>query len=214
MILIVLALSAAVLILLLPKSPFATAQEPLPDLTITKTAEPNPVPNNSTLTYTIVVSNIGDAPAGSAELPIRVVDVFSADFSLESFEVTPAGTCHTDSGTLLCEFTTIGQGESVTITASGTLSTEDNVVYNTALVDLPISRVPESIDTLNNITSIETSVLQPVGGISLSPALRPLPTQTGRSNGFNVAVLLAALGIVALGVALRTSLWLRKSRPH
>ncbi|MEX0785483.1 MAG: CARDB domain-containing protein [Dehalococcoidia bacterium] len=186
---LVLVMAAAVVL-----TPAAAAQEPIADLAISKSASPEPVANGGELTYTIVVSNIGDAPAGTVSEPVEVFDIYPSEFTLESFEITPVGSCVAAFAQLECQITTLDPGESATITASGTISTPgDDLVTNQALVDLPISRIDESSDTLNNIARAESTVLDvlPVGGVSREVAAGALPGGSAGSNGVAIAVVTA-----------------------
>ena len=58
------------------------------DLTITKSDNPDPVPANAPLTYTIVVSNVGSAETSGS---VAVTDTPPANFTITSFSTTSGG---------------------------------------------------------------------------------------------------------------------------
>lgn len=150
---------------------------PLPDLAVTKTDSADPVVGGNPLTYTVVVTNIGQASAGSQSTPIKIVDVPDNDYFYTAFAIVPTGSCFLSGGNpnpggiLRCEVETLAPSDSVTITIEGFMATSvAATVQNAALVDLPLSQIVETTEVANNHTLEETTVL--------APTPTPTPTST------------------------------------
>lgn len=86
-----------------------------PDLQVTKAPVLSPVAAGSNLTFTITVANIGDGAAKA----VNVID--GLPYGIEW--TTQTAGCFVLGGTLGCQFTSIGPGESRTITVSGRATT-------------------------------------------------------------------------------------------
>lgn len=183
-------------------APSAVAQEPIADLVISKSAEPEPVVSGGTLTYTIEVTNAGDAATEVGPFPIEITDLYPSEFTLTSFEITPIGGCIAGPGsTVTCEVTSLDAGESVTVTIAGTVSAPSgDIVHNIALVDLAVSHIPESSEVANNTASFDSTVLPgAVGGVSRDIDQDALGTGRGGLDRLTMALL---AGLVITGVVL------------
>lgn len=127
------------------------------DVSIDKTANGSTFGPGSSLTYTIVVTNIGSFPA----LGTTVTDVLPGEFALTSATSTQ-GTC-AGTTTVICTVGTLEPAASATITLVGTLTSASGGVSNTATVT-----ATNDIDPSNDS---DTVVVSAVAGI---PTLSPL----------------------------------------
>src|SRR5262249_27193258 len=75
------------------------------DLSITKTATPEPVDQNTNLVYTLVIQNNGPAAAQS----VTVTDPLPAEVSFSSVTTTQ-GSCSQSTGTVTCNLGTLNAG--------------------------------------------------------------------------------------------------------
>lgn len=81
------------------------------DLSITKTASPNPVLVGDNITYTVTVTNSGPGSADN----VTVSDTLPASTSFVS-AVATQGSCANNAGTVNCAIGTMANGQSVTVT--------------------------------------------------------------------------------------------------
>ncbi len=173
----------AVIVVSPPPTPTPTAT-PIPgDLAVTKTDDPDPVTLGGTVTYSVVITNIGEFrvggdtdPATGDPIPIEVIDLLPDGFAVSSFSATFGGICLLPPPglRLTCNFLdAFPGGASATITITGQVTTlAGGLLENTVLVDLPISEVPEQEERANNIAIEDTTVLLP------SPTATPSSTAT------------------------------------
>jgi len=127
---------------------FILKLSPAPDIEVTVTDSPDPVPFGSNLTYTITVKNTGELPATG----VTLTDTLPAGATLVSANAI-FGAC-SGTTTITCGLGTLNGGATVTVTivvtppagtitntATATLNETDNPGNNTAtsetLVDLP-----------------------------------------------------------------------------
>ena len=102
------------------------------DVAITKTAAPNPVAVNSSLTYTLQATNNGPDTASA----VIVTDVLPAGLNFVS--VSPSNICSgppvNTNGTVTCTISSLAMGASVpiTIVTSPTTSSAGSTITNTA----------------------------------------------------------------------------------
>jgi uncharacterized repeat protein (TIGR01451 family) len=84
------------------------------DLSVTKSDDPDPVPQGGRLTYTIVVLNSGPSIANT----VQVVDTLDANTAFVSATADNGGTCSASGGTVTCDLGAIVPGveNQVTIT--------------------------------------------------------------------------------------------------
>jgi uncharacterized repeat protein (TIGR01451 family) len=83
------------------------------DLSVNQTASPNPVEGGATLTYTIVVSNLGPSAATGVTLTDVLMDTFVSASSSQGSCTTPKTK---GSVTLSCAIGTLSNGASATVT--------------------------------------------------------------------------------------------------
>jgi hypothetical protein len=155
------------------------------DLSVTKIAFPNPAPSGAIQTHSIVVTNIGDASVGGhldetgALIPVKVFDNLPAGFIVTGFSTNFGGACATFSNTSIkCEYGEYPPDAVSIMTVTGRYNTDTpTTIRNTALVDLPISDVPEAINVTNNFFHVDVSVVPP------TPT--PTPTSTNTPTATN-----------------------------
>lgn len=110
------------------------------DLSVTKTASPNPVIVNNPLTFTITVSNTTTAAS-----PVSLVDNLPPQVTYvgNTLSCTPntfacsSGVCSEDpsTGVLQCAWPSIAPGQSSTVTVNTTAATPYSLAINTAIVN-------------------------------------------------------------------------------
>lgn len=118
------------------------------DLSVTKTASPDPVIVNEELTYTITVTNLGPDPVTDAE----AVDTLPAGVTLES-AISGQGSCVEASGVVTCAIGAMSVGQTVVITIVVTPGATGELVNNVT--------VDSSLDdpnTGNNSDTVTTDV--------------------------------------------------------
>ncbi|MDI9635973.1 DUF11 domain-containing protein [Geitlerinema splendidum] len=157
---------------------FAGTQN-LADLTIQKSASATSVLPGGNLTYTLIVSNVGQAAASG----IVVRDTLPPGFTITStagaggFTTTPsaAGTVEFTGGTL-------APGASATLTITGTAPATAGTAINTAVVD-PGGLIPEVTEANNTATFAVT-----VGAAPIPTAVYVDDNLAGTATGATVAV--------------------------
>jgi uncharacterized repeat protein (TIGR01451 family) len=117
------------------------------DLTLTKGDSPDPVTQNSTLTYTILVANTGANDATG----VTVTDPLPKNTGFVSATAS-AGTCVQASGTVTCTIGTLLAGTNATVTIQVT-PTKSGKLSNTATV-----ASPDDTNAANNSDTEETTV--------------------------------------------------------
>ena len=121
------------------------------DLSITKTASPNPGQVSLNLSYRIAVTNNGPASATG----VTVTDTLPAGVTFVS--ATPSQGACSGTTTVTCGLGTLTVGTSAIVTIVGTPTTQGQI-NNTAVVTASES----DFDTTNNTTTI-TTLIQPAG---------------------------------------------------
>ncbi len=121
------------------------------DVSVNKTASPNPVTQGNNLTYTITVTNNGLAAATS----VSMTDPLPSGVTFSSVNTTQ-GTCSFVPNTVSCAIGTLNSGSSATITiqvvaGSPTIITNSASVTNTVL----------DPTLLNNSSSVDTTIVYP-----------------------------------------------------
>lgn len=124
------------------------------DVTITKTAAPEPVDLNANLTYTIQVTNNGPAVATG----VSVSDPLPGEVTFASVS-SSQGTCTQAAGTVSCTIGTLGVGGTAVITINTTAST-----FSSSAVNCP----PTSSNQFNacNGATLTTTSSNPNGDLS------------------------------------------------
>ena len=118
------------------------------DLSVAKSDSPDPVDVESSLTYTIEVSNAGPSGANG----ITLTDPLPDDVSLESVSASQ-GTCSEADETITCDLGSLGSAETATVTLV-VMPSAEGTVTNTATV----SAVEVDPDPSNNSATESTTV--------------------------------------------------------
>lgn len=164
------------------------------DLAVSMTASPTPVFVSSTLTYTIVVQNLGLGNAANAQL----VDTMPAGTSASGFTTT-LGSC-SGTTTVTCNFGTLNNGNSATVTISLTTPTSPGALNNSATVSTTTTDPVAS----NNTATVVT-VVQPLVCATPGKDGSPATPITGIVNAYYppsaAGTLAAGATSVALGAA-------------
>ncbi|WP_448573437.1 CARDB domain-containing protein [Trichothermofontia sp.] len=137
----------------------------LPDLTITKADTPDPVLVGGTLTYTLTVTNVaGGVPATN----IEVKDTLPSGFNFLSTGVSGGGFTASQSGDIVTfSGGSLADGESATLTITGSAPQEAGTLTNTAVVD-PNNQIAERNEDNNTATAMTT--------VATVPPIPPMPT--------------------------------------
>ncbi len=163
-----------------------SAAVPCTDVSITKSAAPNPVREGQTLTYTLVVTNNGPSVATGVTVsdPLPTTDVTYVS------SVTTQGTCSFANVTVTCAIGTMNVGVSATITIKVTATTPSQAVNSASVTETQADSVlannfatqSELIETPTGV-KLESFTATVAGGGAL------LSWKTGgelRNLGFNV----------------------------
>jgi uncharacterized repeat protein (TIGR01451 family) len=142
------------------------------DVSVTMTAQPNPVNQNSNLTYTVLVVNNGPLAAENVVL----TDTLPAGATFVSASSTPVGTC-SGTTTITCTFGTLtypdGTSATVTIvvtaTEAGTLTNTVNVTSTTPDPDLANNTATTSTTVNQAAAPLEITTTSLPGGVVGSP---------------------------------------------
>lgn len=159
------------------------------DLSVKKTATPDPVLVDGVLTYTIVVKNNGTLDATG----VTLTDALPPSVTFQS-DSTSQGSCSGPSGgTVTCDLGNLANGASATVTITVT-ATKTGKVKNSA--DVSADTSDPNLD--NNADSVTTTVNPvPAGGV-----------QTGAGG---MAARSAAPAVVAFLVLAVAAVWRRRS---
>jgi len=130
------------------KDIFTHDDRPAADLSVTKSDSPDPVSRGATLTYTILVTNQGPAPATAVQL----TDVLPSSVRFVSV-TTSAGSCTQSNGTVSCTLGDISNDGTATVTIAVT-ARRTGTATNTVQVH---SASPDS-DPANNTDTEETTI--------------------------------------------------------
>ena len=168
------------------------------DLTLTKTASPDPVTVGEQLTYTLVVTNNGPATSTNATLE----DILPDSVTFVSATAT-SGTCSQSSGIVTCELGDLSLGQ----IATSTILVIPNVpmdITNTAHVGGDQNDPHESDNDSSEITTVVASSNQ--ADLSVDKASSPNPVILGEFLTYTVEV-------VNLGAATSTDVVLVDTLP-
>jgi uncharacterized repeat protein (TIGR01451 family) len=178
------------------------------DLSITKTDSPDPVAVNHDLTYTLTITNNGpEAAAG-----VHIEDALPAGVTWKSTTPAAGGSC-TGTTTVKCDFPSIGNGASKTVTIVVTPTATNADLANTATVT---SASADAVPGNNSATS-HTQVVadQPqisIGDVSVNPEGTAVSTKNAtftisidQTSGSDVTVHYATSDVTATQPADYTS---------
>jgi uncharacterized repeat protein (TIGR01451 family) len=123
------------------------------DVSINKTASPNPVNQGTILTYTLTVSNAGPAVAQN----VTVTDILPGEVTYASASTT-AGTCSytTSSTTVTCSLGSLSVGSTAVVTISVNAATFSSSTYSTNTATVSAS-TPDP-NTSNNSSSFTSNI--------------------------------------------------------
>ena len=146
------------------------------DLSVTKTATPDPVVAGAELTYTITVTNSGPAPA----VNVLVSDLLPATLSVVSVTANFGGSCNAGipgSMPTTCTFATLADGDSRTMTI---VTLVDPATPDGTIISNNTSTSSDTLDpnNLNNIDTTTTTVITSAD-LSLTKSDAPDPALAG-----------------------------------
>ncbi len=124
------------------------------DLSITKSASPDPVNQGDTLVYSITVANNGPAAAAN----VVVSDPLPSAVTYQSSSATQ-GTCSQSGGTVTCSIGTMSNGQIVSITINATATTFSSSSY--AVNTASVSSSTSDPDNSNNSATFTSTVAAP-----------------------------------------------------
>ena len=161
-----------------------TASNPSADLSLTKSAAPNPVQANTNVTYTVRVTNGGPSNAGS----VVVTDTLPAGTTFVSCSTTGGGVCGGSGNNRTVSFASLASGASPTVTlvtkvAAGTAN--GTVIRNTARVR---AAGPVDPNSANNSATASVTVSNPSADLALTKTGSPNPVQANANVTYTVRV--------------------------
>jgi uncharacterized repeat protein (TIGR01451 family) len=124
------------------------------DLSISKSASPDPVNQGDTLVYTLTVANNGPAAAAS----VVVTDPLPTAVTYISSSATQ-GTCSQAAGTVTCNIGTMSNGQIVTVTINATATTMSTASF--AVNTASVSSATSDPDNTNNSSTFTSTVAAP-----------------------------------------------------
>jgi uncharacterized repeat protein (TIGR01451 family) len=134
-----------------------SAATPCTDVSITKTASPNPVREGQTLTYTLVVTNNGPSPATGVVVtdPLPTTDVTYLS------STNSAGSCAFAVVTVTCPIGSLAVGASATITILVTATTPSQAVNMASVSET------QADDSLVNNFATQNELIETPTGVKL-----------------------------------------------
>jgi len=154
-----------------------TPVEPSADLTISKSATPDPVDPTGAITYTITVVNNGSSDAQN----VVVTDSLPTDVTLDTIGA-PGGVCTVAPAE--CTFPSVAAGDTVVVTITGTVSDRAvDTIENTASVT---SDTPDPTPG-DNTTTISTDVT-PFADVELTKTTVTDPLVAGETVRFTIDI--------------------------
>ncbi|TDW15039.1 DUF7507 domain-containing protein [Kribbella kalugense] len=146
------------------------------DVSITKTAKPDPIPAGGDLTYTLVAHNNGPSPAQD----VTVTDTLPDGVDLVSATPTQ-GSC----ASTTCSLGTIASGSSATITVVVRVPAASTATSLTNVATVTTSTSDPNPD--NNTSSVTTDVTR-TADLSLEKTVAPSAPAPGESVVFTLAI--------------------------
>ena len=159
-------------------SSFACCTES-PDLGVSLTASPDPVPAGQDLSYTLTVTNLGSASASS----VTITDALPASVTF----VSASPGCGSLGGNVVCNLGAVPSGGTSNFTVVVT-PTAGGLITNTLTVASP---TPDPNSANNTVTIVTT--------VDVPPAITAQPNSQTALVGTNVTFQVAATGTAPLG---------------
>lgn len=146
------------------------------DLSITKTDSPDPVIVNHDLTYTLTITNNGPQAAAA----VHVEDPLPSGVTYKSATASTGGSCSEDSGTktVKCDFPSIANGASKTVTIVVTPTSTTSDLANTATV----TSASADANSANNSATSHTQVVVDQPQISIDDPTSITEGDSGTKN--------------------------------
>ncbi|QJB32196.1 DUF11 domain-containing protein [Chitinophaga oryzae] len=152
------------------------------DLSITKTANPNPVVAGQSLTYTLTVTNNGPSAINASD-SITVTDNLPAGYTANGYTAS-AGTYTSGNG--IWTGLTLTPGQNATITIAGTVAANAaDSLNNTAIVTNPPT-IPDP--NLLNDTARQTTTINRVMDYGLTKTASPKPAVAGQALTYTITL--------------------------
>ncbi|MGB7845570.1 MAG: C25 family cysteine peptidase [Candidatus Acidiferrum sp.] len=150
------------------------------DLTISKIASPEPVNQNTNLSYTIIVKNAGPAAAQN----VTVTDPIPAQVTYSS-SITSVGNCTYAAPNVICNLNTLSVGSAAVITINATANT-----FSASAVPCPgypNSAYPGGVGSCNTATvTTTTSNVNPNNSASVGSTIQaPTAVDVSSFNAFS-----------------------------
>ena len=152
------------------------------DVTVAKSAAPDPVAVGSNLTYTINVVNQG--PAATS---VTLTDTLPPWTSFVSCAATGGGICGGSAKNRTVSFGSLAAGASATVTLVakvGTTTPDRTVIRNTARV----SSTTADPNTVNNAASALVTAVKPGADLAITKTGSPNPVQLGSNLTYTLTV--------------------------
>jgi uncharacterized repeat protein (TIGR01451 family) len=140
------------------------------NLAVTKTDSPDPVAKGGTLTYTIVVRNLGPGSATSTS----VEDKLPGGLSFVSAAATGGGSCSIQGKTVTCDLGTIAPSAQETVTIK--------------------TKVTKASGSIDNTASAKSTTLDPVGANNSDTERTTIGAAAGPSCGGKSATIVGTTG--------------------
>ena len=155
------------------------------DVSVTKTASPNPLTAEANLTYTFIVTNNGPSAASDVSL----FDQLPAGLAFVSLTQTegPPATCSLPVlDTVSCAIGTLASGASAVFEVVLHVSeTSLGTLLNTATVS---SSAPFDPDTANNSSSVATTVVAASADVAVTKSDAPDPVAPGADLAYTISI--------------------------
>ncbi|HEY3129262.1 MAG TPA: hypothetical protein VGL91_07375 [Acidobacteriota bacterium] len=149
------------------------------DLSVSKSASPDPVTAGNNLIYTVKVTNNGPASASG----VTMTDTLPSSLSFVSATSTVGG-CLQASGTVKCTIGNLSSGAAATVTIVA-ITGPTGTVTNTATV----AGNETDGNTANNTARVSSTIAAPgVADLSISKAATPEPVTVGNKLTYSIAV--------------------------
>jgi len=154
-----------------------TTVAPAADVSLTMTDFPDPIGPGQNLTYTLLVSNRGPSVATN----IRVMNPLPPGVTFVSAEAM-SGSCTNDAGTVVCNLTDLGGGESGVVTLRVSPASLGLVTNHAHVTIGPVDPNPD-----NNTATVVTAVV-PLADLAIGVTDFPDPVWRGEGLTYTIVV--------------------------